>query len=130
MKHKIYYLASPFSSKDRNIEIERTNKAIEYSIKLLNMGIFVFSPIAYNGSWVELGIRGDWEFWKSFDETFIERMDGLIVLALDGWEESVGVQAEIEHARKLGLSVIIVHPEQINNKDENFLNLIDYAQEI
>jgi citrate lyase beta subunit len=57
-------------------------------------------------------------------------MDGLIVLALDGWEESVGVQAEIEHARKLGLSVIIVHPEQINNKDENFLNAIDHVQEI
>jgi hypothetical protein len=36
------------------------------------------------------------------DEDFIRRCEEVMVLMLDGWEDSVGVQAEIVLAHQLG----------------------------
>ena len=60
--------------------------------------------------------------FAAFDKAFIERFDGIIVLQLDGWEKSVGVGAEIEYAKKLGLPVYLLPPNQVK-KTFNTKNL-------
>jgi len=54
---------------------------------------------------VEHGLPTDWAFWQHVDREHLERCDEMVVLMLDGWEESAGVQAEIRIARELGKPV-------------------------
>jgi hypothetical protein len=53
-----------------------------------------------------------WSFWEQYDRKFLERCDEVVVLMLDGWEESVGVQAEIRIAGELGKPVRYLAPEE------------------
>jgi hypothetical protein len=46
-----------------------------------------------------------WEYWEKFDRAFIVASRALIVLTIDGWKDSVGVQAEIKIAKELGIPV-------------------------
>ena len=54
---------------------------------------------------VEYGLPTDWAFWQNFDRTYLDRCDEAIVLMIEGWQRSVGVQAEIVLARELGKPV-------------------------
>lgn len=118
----IYYLASPYTHKDPAIRKQRAEIATEAAVKLLHMGIFVFAPIPYNEPWEKYNLPGDWAFWAEFDKSFVERCDGgLIVLMLDGWDKSTGVTAEIEFAKSLDRPVYYVTMEQINNRDDSFI---------
>ena len=47
------------------------------------------------------GLPSDFDYWEAYDTLIIGRCDKLIVLMMNGWEESKGVQAEIIIARKL-----------------------------
>ena len=53
-------------------------------------------------------IGGDFDTWRDFYETMIDWCDQLWVLMLDGWEDSVGVQAEIEYAERLDKSIMLI----------------------
>jgi Domain of unknown function (DUF1937) len=45
------------------------------------------------------------EFWQQHDMAFLSVCDEVMVLKLDGWAQSVGVQAEIAAAKALGKPV-------------------------
>lgn len=120
--HKLYYLASPYSHKDPSVKKMRAEAVTESAVALLRHGVFVFAPISYNEPWEKYSLPSDWGFWEVFDKTFVERCDGgVIVLMLDGWDKSVGVTAEIEYARSLGLPVYFATEEQIKTGDLSFL---------
>jgi hypothetical protein len=42
------------------------------------------------------------------DKAFIDWCDEVYVLAIPGWEESRGVQWEIDYAKRLGKNVVIM----------------------
>ena len=46
-----------------------------------------------------------WDIWAHFDRSMIQRADALEILMLPGWCRSVGVTAEINFARGLGLPI-------------------------
>jgi hypothetical protein len=50
---------------------------------------------------VRYGLPVDWSFWERLARPQLERCDEMVVLTLDGWQESVGVQAELRHASVL-----------------------------
>lgn len=90
------YLASPFSHADPAIRQWRYEKACVLTVKLLQRGQHVFSPIAYSyGLAEQFGLCGSWAFWEKLDLDFIDRCDELLVYKLPAWEQSVGVTAEI-----------------------------------
>ena len=62
----------------------------------------VGEPIVHSHPLVEYGLPTDWEFWSRFAREFIERCDDMVVLQLDGWQESIGVANEQEIAMNLG----------------------------
>lgn len=106
----LVYLASPYSNDNKNIVTARYEAVLEATARLLNQGKIVFSPIVHSHFLGEHhGLQGDWDFWKQFDETYIERCDELYVLMLDGWRESKGVAAEIELAFAQGKKVTYLH---------------------
>lgn len=98
-KDSLYYLGSPYSSKLGYIMHERYEAVTAFAAKLVNQGYIVFAPITQSHNISLAGkINTSWAFWKKFDETILDRCDGLIVLMLDGWQNSVGLTAEIEYA--------------------------------
>jgi hypothetical protein len=45
------------------------------------------------------------QIWQRHDHRYLEACDEVVVLMLDGWQQSIGVQAEISAARELGKPV-------------------------
>jgi len=115
----IWYLANPFTDKNDDVMNERLKKSIDASITLLKNDIFSFSPIAYNGAWSRdsYQLPVEWAFWEVYDKTFLDHMNGLLVLQLEGWQNSVGVQAEIEYALNQNMPIIYVTMEDLNNDE-------------
>ena len=99
------YLASPFTHDDPAIRQQRFESACRAAAALICRGKTVFSPIAHSFAICRYGVPLDWRFWQQHDQRYLEVCDEVVVLMLDGWRESVGVQAEIAIARKLGKPV-------------------------
>lgn len=64
-----------------------------------------FSPITHSHSMHELGLGGDWEFWKKIDTEYIQASERLVIVTLDGWEQSTGVTAETKIANELSVPI-------------------------
>lgn len=101
----IYYLASPYSGPEAEM-FDRHRWVCEAAALLATRGTLTYSPIAHSHAVAQVGgLSGSWEMWRDFDLSMIDRTDGLLVLMLPGWERSVGVEAEIRHARATNKSV-------------------------
>ena len=50
-----------------------------------------------------------WADWGQHCRALIERCDEVWVIQLDGWDTSVGVKGEIEHARKHSKPEVYLH---------------------
>lgn len=110
---KFIYIASPFSDPDKKVERKRYEQVMEFTAKCLRGGEFVFSPIVHGYEMAQLHrLPTDYRFWKEYCETIISHFDKVKVLMLDGWKESVGVQAEIKKALELGIEVVYATMEE------------------
>ena len=98
------YLAIPYTG----IEEESFNVANKVAAKLMSEGHIVFSPISHTHPIALAGnLPKGWDYWKTFDECFIEWCDELhiVQMKIDGDAKiarSTGVNAEIEIAKRLG----------------------------
>ena len=94
------YLATPYSHPDPAVREQRFRAACAAAADLIRAGHIVFCPIAHSHPLVEYGLPTDWAYWERSARAFLERCDEMVVLMLDGWEESVGVRAEIRIAER------------------------------
>lgn len=93
---ELVYLASPYSHPDPRVVFQRWWDTIRAAARLLERGMLVYSPIAHTHHIAATcGLRGDFEFWRRFDEAMIDRCDRCIVLLLPGWMSSKGMEAEV-----------------------------------
>lgn len=112
--NKLIYLASPYSHPNDYIKFDRFDKVSKVTEKLIKSGIFVYAPITlWHRFAVEYELPTDFQFWGEFDKLMVSRSDEVHVLTLSGWEESVGVQAEIAYAKSVGIPVYYVSYEEI-----------------
>jgi len=94
------YLAIPYSG----LEEESFAVANKIAAKLMAEGHIVFSPISHTHPIALAGnLPKGWEYWKKFDETFIDWCDALyvVVMSMYGYDRlnaSTGVNAEIQMA--------------------------------
>jgi hypothetical protein len=113
----LIYLCSPYSHPERTIRQARFESACRAAAELIRQGKTVFSPIAHSHVLCQYGVPSDWKFWQHLDRCYLEVCHEVVVLMLDGWRESVGVQAEIAIARELGKPVsyldVVFQVEQI-----------------
>lgn len=91
------YLASPYSHPDPKVKEERFIAACKVSAELMLRGKRVFSPIAHSHSIEVHGMEEvkDGTFWMQQDGPLLYHAAEMIVLMLNGWKESKGVQEEI-----------------------------------
>lgn len=107
------YLASPYSHVDPAVRERRFAIASRVAAELIRAGHQVFSPVTHSHPIAAHGLPGDWAFWEPFDCRLLQASDELMVLTLDGWQESRGVQAEIDLAIELGMPIRYVKPEYV-----------------
>jgi nucleoside 2-deoxyribosyltransferase len=104
------YLASPYSHPDPAVREERFRAACQVTAELIRAGDAVISPVVQGHPLAAFGLPTDWQFWETLDRHQLARCDEVVVLMLDGWRESVGVQTEIRIAAELGKPVRYVAP--------------------
>lgn len=106
------YLASPYSDPDPGVREARFRAACAEAARLMAAGELVYSPIAHSHCIAAHGLPGDWTFWQEHSLAMLRRCDELAVLALDGWQESVGVARELEAALAMRLPVRRIVPRE------------------
>lgn len=103
---QLVYLAVPYSSPDREVRLARFRAANIAAGILVKRGDIVFSPISHTHPIAEeCDLPKGWEFWAAFDRAYLSASRLLVILCIDGWRESVGVNAEREIAKELRLPV-------------------------
>lgn len=105
------YLASPYTHPDPQRRAVRFQLAAFAAKRLMERGDIVFCPIAHSHPIDEcFGWPQSGEFWKRQDEPFLMGCAKLVVLRLDGWEESKGLAHELAVARERGIPVEFMDP--------------------
>jgi Domain of unknown function (DUF1937) len=99
------YLASPYSHPNLRERAVRFDAACRAAAGLIRTGQPVFAPVVQGHALIGYGIPSDWTFWEPLARQYLARCDQVLVLQLDGWRESEGVQAELELAAELGKRV-------------------------
>lgn len=98
-----FYIASPYTHKDPFIMQARYYKAVDFTSWLIEQYRYhVFAPIVHSHPLcTHRQLRPEYNFWMELDKIMITQSDGLIVLEIDGWEQSVGIANEIQFAKEL-----------------------------
>lgn len=106
MQRELEYLAVPYTHDDADIMLYRFNAVNKVAAQLIREGRFIFSPISHTHPIAEHGdIPRSWDYWNTYDRVILSFCKKLVVLCLPGWEQSIGVQAEIKIAEELGLEI-------------------------
>lgn len=86
---------------DLSIRRRRFWAAAKATAALLKSGTDVYSPIVHSTPIAACGLDDmDHEFWMRIDRPYLEWCTMVMVLTLDGWEQSRGVNMELAAARK------------------------------
>lgn len=107
------YLGSPYSKyaagHDRAALIVG-----QCAAKLMSNGLVVFSPIAHGHSITICGdLPLDWAFWKRQCDPMIDGAAALVVLMMEGWWDSVGLEYEINRAIERSIPILYIEPAQL-----------------
>ena len=108
----LVYLASPYSHPERSVRAQRFEAVCRAAAKLMNGGVYLYSAISHSHPIAEAGsLPLGWDFWGAYDRAILSCCNKVIVLRLDGWRESKGVQAEIAIAAEQGIPVEYIDEE-------------------
>lgn len=96
------YLAQPYSACDPYVEATRFSHGARAAAWLMDRGLVVYAPIVHSHPIVDyLTTRSTtWTWWEKIDSRIIGACQAVIVLEIPGWEQSVGVKAELAIAER------------------------------
>lgn len=124
----LFYLASPYSNKDPKIQDQNAIDIDDIAAILIKRGLALIEPITmcHNKAKKHKFPHG-FEYWKDRDLNYIDHCDAVLVIRMNNWKESRGVQAEIQHALSTKKSVYYldvdyydIEPEPGEWFDESF----------
>lgn len=105
------YLAGPYSHPNAEVRHKRYEALTAKAAELMLEEFVVFSPITHGHAVAEAhDLPTDFEWWESQCLGMLRHASKLLVLTLDGWEQSKGVTAEIVFAREIGIDIEYVRP--------------------
>lgn len=107
----IVYLGSPYTLYPHGL-LMAARMATIATARLMKLGHAAYSPIAHGHQCAAFGdLPLVWEFWKAQCQPMIDAASCLVVLKLDGWKDSVGLNYEIEQFE--GRPVVYVTMEDL-----------------
>lgn len=105
-KSKLIYIASPYSHELDDVRVSNFRLVSKLAAKMVAEGNIVISPITYGHVLLDYhAMPSDWDFWKNFCLSFLERCDEIIVYQMPGWENSRGILEEIEFSKSKGIKI-------------------------
>lgn len=108
------YLASPYSHDDWKVREWRYEQACKYAAHLMqDSGMAVFAPIAHShpiAAHLPEDLLLSHEFWMAQDLPILRKAHRLVVLTMEGWEQSKGIQEETSTALTWGIPVEYAEP--------------------
>ncbi len=112
--NKIKYLCSPYSHTDPSVTLSRYDAICRVAADFMRRGEIVFSPIAHSHA---IATRGGLDpthgfDWLRQDLAILARCDEVVVIMLDGWQDSMGIAAERAEAKRLGIPVTFYWDEK------------------
>jgi len=111
MDNTIIYIASPYTG----TSYQRTNRfrdVEKYAAYLIQQGETAISPIVHNHTLATRHeLPREFDFWQNYCLTLLGACDYMHVLMLEGWNESVGITAEIKLAEELLIPVIYIEDD-------------------
>lgn len=99
------YLASPYSHPDYAVRERRYREAQHATIALMRDGNVVYSPIVHSHPLSGIMPPRDHAFWMRQCFPMLAHASELVILTIDGTEDSVGVRKEREIAESLGMPI-------------------------
>jgi Domain of unknown function (DUF1937) len=103
------YLAQPYKHSDPKVMEWRAEQGAIAAAELTELGYLVYAPIVHNRPLARVKPHfSGWDFWKPRDLPFIEWAELFAVLKLPGWNKSIGVASELEHASLIGKPIYSV----------------------
>ena len=106
----LIYLAVPYTHPDPVVRQQRFEAANQAAALLMADGRLVFSPISHTHPLVKYGLPVEFDFYRRYDKLFLSVASRMIVLRLDGWLESAGVQEEITIMQAAGKQIEYLDP--------------------
>lgn len=103
------YLGSPYSKYEAG-HTAAARVVADSAARLMRRGMVVYSPIAHGHAVAAHGLPLTWDFWKRQCQPLIDAAAGLIVITMAGWQESVGLQYEIDEFVRAGKPILHVSP--------------------
>lgn len=103
------YVATPYT-KYQHGHAAAAYDAAEVTANLMRIGIPAFSPIAHSHAVAHVGRldKVDHDFWQRMDAPWVRLAEACVVVKMPGWEESAGMQHEIEAFRAAGKPVVFM----------------------
>lgn len=107
MLHKgFWYLAGPYTGNE-NLNYQYLSQVAS---ALILEGVSVFSPITQSHILqTYYGCTLNGEQWLDIDHQFVVACAGILLCKLPGWQESKGVQRELEWAHKYKKPVVAIN---------------------
>ena len=111
---ELWYIACPYSHPCPEVRAGRVSAVRKYVLKLMKNvpAVVPFSPVLYSAELQE-NIESLSVGWYRFGLRFLHKADRLIVLKLDGWQQSVEMEIEIAFAEAQGIEIEWDMPEEI-----------------
>lgn len=114
----VIFLSAPYSHPDPAVVEERVKLVAIAAAHIERSGQgHIIAPILPNHLMVKHGnVPKETAWWSSQFLTLLSRCDELWVLKLEGWDKSVGVTQEIEHAAKNHIPIRYLEPSDVSEK--------------
>jgi hypothetical protein len=114
------YVAQPYTAYLSNGSLNhelmeyRYLRALAEVSKMLTDNRMVYSPIVHCHEMAKIHtLPKDFSFWKNYNKAMLERASGIILLKLEGWQESEGLQDEWKFARETNMPVTFWDMEEL-----------------
>ena len=117
-----WYIASPYSAGgltgERAIALreKRYRAVMRFNVWAIEKKMIAYSPIVHCHEMASLySLPTGHEFWLAFDKAMVLAGGGVIVLCIDGWQESLGVREEIALAHSSGFPVLFALEDAVED---------------
>lgn len=106
-----WYIATPYSKYPGGLE-NATQVACKETAHLISHGVNCFSPIAHTHYVALYGELDPYDhaIWLPNDQPMMNAAHGVIVMKMEGWEESYGIAEEIKYFTEAGKPIVYLEP--------------------
>lgn len=109
-----FYVATPYSKYPLGLEVAFRDACRETAL-LIAAKIPAFSPIAHSHPIAKYsGMDAlDHSIWLPADKPMMDAACGIVVVMMDGWGDSVGIEHEVAAFAKAGKPVVFMEPGKV-----------------